>query len=249
MKDLSKTTYDFLKAAFQEDLGRGDVTSRLLIPRLARGVAVVVARGRGIFCGCEAARAVFKFSDPSLALLWKIHDGQSYASGQKLFEVKGNIQAVLAAERTALNFLGRLSGIATLTREFVKRVSQYGVEILDTRKTTPLWRKLEKYAVRTGGGKNHRMGLYDEIFIKENHRPFADFRRLQDQKGRFEIEVRNLKELRQALAWFPRVILFDNFSPSSLRRAVQEVRREKGRRIILEASGGVTPSTEVPKYA
>ena len=156
-----------------------------------------------------------------------------------MITLEGRVHSILKAERTALNFLGHLSGIAAETRRFVERVRKYRVKIFDTRKTLPLWRGLQKYAVRAGGGHNHRFGLWDEIFVKGNHRPCGDLSKLKHVPRKFVIEVRNLKELKQALTFRPRVILFDNFSPKALTRAVK-VARGADPKVILEASGGIT---------
>jgi nicotinate-nucleotide pyrophosphorylase (carboxylating) len=142
-------------------------------------------------------------------------------------------------ERTLLNFLGHLCGIASKTNAFVKKIRPYSTRILDTRKTTPLWRDLEKQAVLAGGGKNHRMGLYDAIFVKENHRPYGQLGQLRKFPHRFEIEVRDLREMVEALILRPAVILFDNFTPADLKKAVK-LARKANPKIILEASGGVT---------
>ncbi len=149
------------------------------------------------------------------------------------------MRSILRAERTVLNLLSHLCGVATRTRQFVEKVKKYPVFILDTRKTMPLWREAEKYAVKAGGGKNHRMGLYDAIFVKENHRPYGQLARLRQYAGKFEIEVRNLRELTEAFILRPRVILLDNFKPHLLREAVMLARKTHPE-IILEASGGVT---------
>lgn len=226
-----------LRAALKEDIGKGDVTSSLLILSSARGKAAVIARESGVFCGRDIARELFKITDPKLSVKFLISDGKSFKKGKTLFKITGRVQSILKAERTVLNLLGHLCGIASRTREFVKNAK--GVDILDTRKTTPLWRSFEKYAVKTGGGKNHRMGLYDAVFVKENHRRFGNLRKLFKLPRRYEIEVRNLRETVEAVALRPRVILFDNFSPALLKKAVKLVRAADSK-IILEASGGIT---------
>lgn len=236
---FSKQTYQHLRQALREDLGRGDLTSRLLIPAKQKAKAVVIARDQGIFCGTEVFRFIFHELDSRMKLRFSVKEGRAYRKNQALVQLEGNLRAMLAAERTALNLIGRLSGTATLTARFVQAVRPCGVKILDTRKTTPLWRELEKYAVVTGGGKNHRMGLYDAVFVKENHRVYSDLNRLKKYAGKFEIEVRHEKELNEALSLAPRVILFDNFSPPALKKAVQKVRSKKRKKVILEASGGI----------
>jgi nicotinate-nucleotide pyrophosphorylase (carboxylating) len=225
-----------LKAALAEDIGKGDITSELLIPEFTKGEAVILAREPGVFCGEAVTREVFRLADSKIKITFRKKDGQSFKKNGKLLEIKGPIHGILKGERVALNFLGHLCGIASKTQAFVRRAN--GVRILDTRKTTPLWRELEKYAVKCGGGSNHRMGLYDAIFVKENHRHFGNLSALKVHAKNFEIEVRNLREVTEALMLSPRVILFDNFSPDILKKAVSMVRRIHPK-IVLEASGGI----------
>jgi nicotinate-nucleotide pyrophosphorylase (carboxylating) len=236
---LSARTRSVIKLALEEDVGDRDLTSDVLIPRDEIGAAVVIAKESGIFCGAPVMRELFAVADPAVRLDFKVAEGGRFKKNQVVVGLRGRIRSILKVERTAINFLGHLSGIAGKARLFVKAVKRYPVIILDTRKTTPLLRELEKYAVRTGGARNHRMGLYDAILIKENHRPHADFSRLEPYKGNFEIEVRDLNELRDALKHSPRVILFDNFTPARLRGAIQLVRR-KNASVIIEVSGGIT---------
>lgn len=224
-----------LRAALKEDIGKGDVTSSLLIPASARGEAFVVAKENGVFCGEAVTRALFKMS--GVRVKFFVKDGAAFRKGQKLFKIEGRIHSILKTERVVLNLLGHLCGIALQTRKFVRKAK--GARILDTRKTTPLWRSLEKYAVRTGGGKNHRMGLYDAVFVKENHRRFGNLRKLFKIARGYEIEVRDLREAVEAVALRPRVILFDNFKTALLKKAVKLVRAADPK-IILEASGGIT---------
>ncbi len=236
---LTDKTRSLLKAALEEDIGSGDKTTDLLISKKARSKAVVIAREPGVFCGEPVAGELFRFIDPSVKVKLFVNEGEKFSKNKPVAEFEGPVSSILKVERTLLNFLGHLSGIATKTREFVSRVKKYPVFILDTRKTTPLWREMEKYAVRMGGGKNHRLGLYDRILIKENHRPYAEWKNLERFRGQFEIEVRSLKELKEALKLGPRIILFDNFSPAALHKAVQMTRHSHPE-IILEASGGIT---------
>ena len=260
---------DELKRALAEDISRGDVTSNLLIPKNAAGSAVIISREPGIFFGVEVARELFRIADPKLRARFFIQDGKNFPKNKKLIEIRGRVRSILKTERTVLNFLQHLSGISTQTRRFVEKVKKYRVKILDTRKTTPLWRELEKAAVKAGGGFNHRFSLADEIFVKENHRirgykgqrsliglrgskskivlkplqllkPFEPLRPFLRYPRRFIIEVRNLRELKEIAGKIkPRVILFDNFSPVQLKRAVAYARK-KDPRAILEASGGIT---------
>lgn len=226
-----------IHAALREDIGTGDITSRLLIPAKASGHAVILAKESGIFCGEQVVHEIFTAAGRKIKIRFLVKDGRRFSKGATLVKLHGPIRSILAAERTVLNFSGHLCGVATRTQEFVRRVRKYRVRILDTRKTTPLWRALEKKAVKCGGGWNHRMGLYDAIFVKENHRPYGDSTKLRNKS--FEIEVRNQRELTEALLLRPRVILFDNFKPSALKTAVAMARRYD-KRIVLEASGGVT---------
>lgn len=229
-----------IRQAFAEDLGGGDRTTDLLIPSSAHGQAKIVAREDGIFCGAPVLEEVFRAaSGGQVKLEFPIREGARFKKKSTVVKISGSVRGIVKGERTALNFLAHLSAIAAQTNRYVEAVKRYPVLILDTRKTTPLWRELEKYAVRCGGGKNHRMGLYDAVFVKENHRPYGDLSKLAKVRGHFEIEVRNQAELREALNYQPRVILFDNFTPSRLNQAVQLCRRISPE-TTLEASGGIT---------
>jgi len=265
-----KALRSLLRKALEEDIGRGDITTQTLIPRNQRGEAAIVAKEAGIFCGGEVAREVFRLRDPSLKIKLHKKESASVKKGQKVLTVKGRIASILEAERVALNFLGHLSGIATLTRAYVDKIRGTKAKIYDTRKTTPLLRSLEKYAVQCGGGENHRFGLWDEVLVKDNHwtalkqSPFADcfvsakvlWRILamtaRRRKIPIEVEVRSLKELAHLLegTFVPDRILLDNFSVRELKRAVlfvqgldRVLRTRYGirRRLPqLEASGGIT---------
>ncbi len=229
---------NLLRQALKEDIGKGDVTSRLLVPAKRRGRAAVIAREKGIFYGAEIVREIFRISG-GVTVRFFIKDGQAFRAGKTLFELNGRVRGILEGERTALNFLGHLCGVASKTKVFAEAAKKYGVKILDTRKTTTLLRSFEKKAVLAGGGMNHRMGLYDEIFVKENHRRYGSLEKLRRFPGKFEIEVRSLKEAAAAVKLKPRVILFDNFSPQALKKAAAYVRNQN-QKIILEASGGIT---------
>lgn len=257
---------NLLKQSLAEDLEKGDLTTQALIPRNERGEAWVVAKEPGVFCGGDVAREVFRLRDNSLEVSLLVKEGAPIKKNTQVLKVKGRAGSILEAERVALNFLGKLSGIATLTQKFAKKVRGTKAQIFDTRKTTPLWRELEKYAVRTGGGNNHRSGLWDEVLVKDNHwsvlhnilndtqcRYFSKkLRPLQKKDIPIEVEVRNLKELAHLLqgTFIPDRILLDNFSVKELRRAVlfaegffQVLRsryRIKRKKPELEASGGVT---------
>ncbi len=245
---LTRQIQGFIRRALREDLGSGDLTSRALIPPGVWIRGAIVSRDRYILCGLPVAIAVFRLSDSRIRCRPRAGDGDAIEQGQNVLEVEGPARGILAAERTALNFLQRLTGIATLTHRFVRAVGRRATRILDTRKTTPGWRVLEKYAVRCGGGTNHRMRLDDGILIKDNHRrvwqqmrrgTLADAVRLARRhypRLPIEIEVESLEELRDALAGNPDWILLDNFRPHVLRRCVAITRR----RAPLEASGGIT---------
>ena len=253
-------TRSLIRAALREDLGTGDLTTRTLVPRGMRGEALIHAKEAGIFCGGAVAAEVFRLRDRTLKIKLLKKEGARVKKGTSVLIVKGRIASILEAERTALNFLGHLSGIATLTRSYVDKVRGTGAKIYDTRKTLPLWRELEKYAVKCGGGANHRFGLFDEVLVKDNHwaalqsalRMTWALRLLAMTKKRrkipVEIEVRNLKELAHLLegTFVPDRVLLDNFSVRELKRAVLFVHRKTvgARRAVplLEASGGINLS-------
>ncbi|HTU23571.1 MAG TPA: carboxylating nicotinate-nucleotide diphosphorylase [Gemmataceae bacterium] len=241
--------------AVEEDLdATGDVTSQILIPAERIGMAVLVARQPGVLAGLPAAELTFALVDPTLIMESVRPDGSSVQAGDRLAVVSGRIHSILTGERTALNFVQHLSGIATHTRRFVDAVAGLAVKILDTRKTTPGWRLLEKYAVRQGGGHNQRLGLYDGILIKDNHLaalareadPITEAVRLA--RGKYgtslplEIEVDTLAQLDAALKALPDMVLLDNMRLSELREAVGR-RNAVAPGVLLEASGGVTLAT------
>ncbi len=234
--------------ALAEDLGRaGDVTAQACIPEGSRMRAVFAARNPGVLAGIDCIRLTVLAMDPEAGIDLKLRDGDAFQTGAVLAEVEADARAFLAAERTALNLLGRLCGIATLTRAYVDAVAGTGARIADTRKTTPGLRALEKHAVVCGGGVNHRFGLDDAILIKDNHVAVCGgvaeaIRRARSAAGhlmKVEVEVDGLDQLDAALAEGPDVIMLDNFTLSMLREAVA---RTAGR-IVLEASGGVTLET------
>ncbi|HBY08660.1 MAG TPA: carboxylating nicotinate-nucleotide diphosphorylase, partial [Chloroflexi bacterium] len=223
-------------------LGPGDATSEAIIPAEAQMQAQIVAKQVGIIAGLDVAQAVFLQIDPQIRFETLVGEGQRVQSGAVLAKISGPARALLTAERTALNFLGRISGIATFTREFVEAVAGTGAVILDTRKTAPGLRLIDKLAVQLGGGQNHRMGLYDMILIKDNHIDFAGslpeaVRRARSGNPNLEIEVetRTLEEVSAALGLGVERILLDNMSLDQMRAAVQLT----GGRAKLEASGNV----------
>jgi len=241
-----------VRAALAEDFGRGgDVTSAALIPADAKLSAVFAARADGRMAGLACARLAIAALDPEARFEPAVADGDDFAQGAELARVEANARALLAAERVALNFLGRLAGIATLTRAYVRETAWTKARIVCTRKTTPGLRVLEKYAVRCGGGQNHRFGLDDAILIKDNHiaalaahqTPIAEaVARAKAAAGhlmKVEIEVDSLDQLDEALRARPDVVMLDNFGLDDLAEAV---RRTAGA-VVLEASGGVTLPT------
>jgi nicotinate-nucleotide pyrophosphorylase (carboxylating) len=252
------TIDEIISKSLEEDLGSGDHTSLATIPAGARGRSKLLIKEEGILSGADIARKVFRQVDPSLEFEPVLPDGSVVKPGDIAFYISGSSRSILAGERLALNFMQRMSGIATATSKLAKLTEGTGARILDTRKTTPLLRELEKMAVVTGGGQNHRMGLYDMIMIKDNHVDFAggisnaidavqDYLRLKVEGVRLkiEIEVRNFDELRQVIekGGVDRVML-DNFSVADLAKAVRMV----GGRFETEASGGITAQT-IRQYA
>jgi nicotinate-nucleotide pyrophosphorylase (carboxylating) len=244
-----------IELALTEDLGTiGDLTAQVTIPAQALGAVRYVARSAGVVAGLPVVELVA--SRFGLLDRWRplVADGAEVAPGTVLARLSGPMRDLLALERTSLNFLQRLSGVASLTARFVAAVESTRASILDTRKTTPGWRFLEKYAVRCGGGKNHRIGLYDAVLIKDNHlawlAPQGDpiHRAVQAARSRVapgtvvEIEVDNLDQLSQALECGPDIILLDNLGPEALREAVRR-RDAQAPDILLEASGGVNLAT------
>ncbi|MBM4062798.1 MAG: carboxylating nicotinate-nucleotide diphosphorylase [Planctomycetes bacterium] len=259
--DHAATVRACVRAALAEDLGRADlsvdadVTSRLSVPAGVRGRARLFAKARGVLAGVDCAVAAFMLLDPAARVDVRLHDGAALQPGALVFEVAADMRALLAAERTALNFVQRLSGVATRTRAFVDAVAGTGARILDTRKTTPGLRLLEKAAVVAGGGHNHRIGLYDQVLLKENHFGFARpmaygevvRRCVTGQRASVIAEARTVAEALAAVAGGAAVVLLDNFVPGAeLRAAVAAVREAAlaaGRTVEVEASGGVDLGT------
>ena len=237
--------------ALEEDIGSGDITTESIVPQDAAARARIVAKEEGILAGIEVAAEVFRTLDPATGFEAKAGDGDAVAPGKSIATIEGNASALLKGERTALNFLQRLSGIATLTRKFVDAVAGTGAKIYDTRKTTPGWRSLEKHAVACGGGTNHRMGLYDAVLIKENHIAIArekdkgikelieGVRKKVGPDLFLQIEARNLEEVAKCLSAAPDCILLDNMSTAEMQQAVL-MGKKTNDRVLFEASGGVT---------
>ena len=238
---------EIIAQALAEDIGDGDHTTLSTIPAGTTGRAQLLIKENGILCGIEVARKVFHQVDPALKMETFLQDGAMVQKGDIAFIVSGKTASILQSERLVLNFMQRMSGIATATRQLTDLVKDLPVKLLDTRKTTPLLRQLEKYAVRTGGGGNHRMGLYDMIMIKDNHVDYAggiapaidrvqDYLKKNDRQLKIEIEVRNFAELDLALqhGGIDRIML-DNFGIPDLKKAVDLI----AGRYETEASGGI----------
>lgn len=240
-----------VKTALAEDLGSGDVTSRATVPVRMTFSVVMRAREPLIVAGIAFAETAFRELSRSVRVKRLARDGQAIKAGAGLLEISGSARAILSAERVALNFVQRLSGVATLTGTFVKAIAGSRTQILDTRKTTPGWRRFEKYAVACGGGRNHRIGLFDMVLIKDNHlaalreaRPNAVAAAVQRARAKFprlkvEVEADTLAQVKQAVAAGADIILLDNMSNAELRRAVKLI----SGRAQTEASGGVNLKT------
>ena len=241
-----------VRAALAEDLGRaGDLTGQACIPADARMDGVFAARKAGVAAGVDAVRIAMRMLDAEAVVETLVTDGQAFGAGAALVRVQAKARALLAAERTALNILGRMCGIATLTRAYVEAVKGTQARIIDTRKTTPGLRALEKHAVACGGGMNHRFGLDDAVLIKDNHVAVCGgvgpaVRRARVHVGhlvKIEVEVDSLDQLDQALVERPDVVMLDNFSLAALHEAVERAKTSPFGRPVLEASGGVTLET------
>jgi len=244
---LHPRTDHLIDLALEEDAGLGDVTSRAIFPDRHRSRAFIEARHELVPAGLEVAARVFTRVDPHLKVTLAARDGDRVKSGGVVLRVAGPTASLLTAERTALNFLQRLSGVATLTRRFVDAAAGTGVRIVDTRKTTPGWRALEKYAVRCGGGHNHRSSLGEHVLIKDNHiaaagslaRAVTLARAAAPHLAKIEVEAGSLAEVRAARRAGAEVILLDNLTPALIRQAVAII----GGRAIVEVSGGIRLET------
>jgi len=260
---------EIVQLAIKEDIGAGDITSKIFIPEGSESEGILIAKETGIIAGLPVARYVLSQIDKDLLLTVNIEDGSRVEKGSVIASVKGLTLSLLSAERLVLNFLQRLSGIATATNRFAEKVRGYKTQILDTRKTTPGWRYLEKYAVKTGGGANHRMGLYDQILIKDNHLKIMEsekengdisslVRKAREQiadEVLIEVEVEDLCQIKDVMDAGVDIILFDNMVPSKTSEAVEMVkefensrRAGTGRTILTEASGNITVKN-VEEYA
>ena len=249
---LSPAAYKSLVAmAIREDVGRGDITAKTTVGSKVHGRAVILSKGHGVLAGMPVALEVFRQVDRRIKPVKPWKDGRKLEPGDRIMEVHGPAGSILAAERASLNFLQRLSGIATATNILAARIKGTRAKVFDTRKTIPGYRGLDKYAVRVGGGVNHRDGLYDQILLKENHfvAAAADglsfaavIRQAKKRAGRWyliEVETETLEQFRLALAEQADIIMLDEFSLANMRKAVAEAKSRRPRP-ILEASGGIT---------
>jgi len=227
---------ELVAAALKEDIGKGDITTEACVFQKRNAKARIIAKQCGIIAGLEIARAVFEILDNKIKFKSLIKDGIEVKKGNVIAELSGPVTPILAGERTALNFLQRLSGIATLTREYVEKVKPYRARILDTRKTTPGLRDIEKYAVSVGGGQNHRMGLYDMVLIKDNHLKIENknikelvqsVRKKIPKNVKIEIEVENLSQVKEAFQSEVDIIMLDNMNIQTIKKAVSLIQNSK----------------------
>lgn len=248
MLTFNEQLHHLIEAGLQEDIGDGDHSTLSVIPADARGKAVLKIKQPGTVAGMQVAEAVFRYKEPSIQFTALKKDGDSMEAGENAFEVTASIHTILQCERLVLNCMQRMSGIATLTRQYTDRLKGYATRLLDTRKTTPGFRLLEKEAVRIGGGHNHRMGLYDMIMLKDNHIDYCGglekaieraWLYVQQVKPglKIEVETRSLDDVKKVMA-FGKVdrIMLDNFTPEMLSQALKMINRT----IETEASGGIT---------
>jgi len=243
---------DIVKRALAEDIGKGDITVKLLFPKGGKVQAVISADDTGVICGVDIACLVFKLLDNNIRFIPRVKDGARVSKGQIVAKIYGRASSILTGERVALNFLGLLSAIATRTNKFVSKIKGYKVKVMDTRKTIPGLRELEKYAVRVGGGYNHRFGLDEMVLIKENHlMAFSPgcsvwsikkvIKTVKENKKRnlkLEIEVKNLRELKQALKANPGIVMLDNMSVKQVKKAVA-ARDKLNPKLKIEVSGNI----------
>ena len=236
---------ELVTVALREDIGEGDITTEACFPKKRNAKARIIAKQRGIIAGLRIAKIVFKTIDNKINFKSLVKDGTEVKKGDVLAEISGHITSILAGERTALNFLGRLSGIATLTKEYVEKVKPYKARIFDTRKTTPGLRDIEKYAVSVGGGQNHRTGLYDMVLIKDNHLKIGNKNikeLVQSVRGKIpknvkiEIEAENLPQVKEALQSEVDIIMLDNMNIQTIKKAISLVKNLSE----IEISGNVS---------
>jgi len=244
MKLTKEKVFPIIISALKEDIGSGDITSSVLFEKDISILAHIIAKEECVLAGMDIARWVFDAVDEKIAFTALCKDGDRVKKGKRIMSVKGSAKNILAAERTVLNFLGHLSGVATFTAEFVNEVKGTAAKIYDTRKTIPGLRELEKYAVVMGGGFNYRIGLWDEIMIKDNHLEVMGLKAVGKSIAAFknrgykniEVEVGNIAEFKEALEAGADIIMLDNMKPEDIKKAVK---LRKGLKIILEASGGI----------
>ena len=245
-----------IRGALKEDIGRGDITSSIVIPPGFKVSACIYFKEDGVLCGADIAETVFSLLSADIRIKVNAKDGDFIEKGKAIIYLEGPANAILSGERVALNFLGHLSGIATKTRMYADKLKPFNVMLMDTRKTTPNLRILEKYAVKSGGGHNHRFGLFDQVLIKDNHlailkrnsknkiKPFIesavkDARKKVTKNVKVEIEISNLEEFKKVLSSNPDIIMLDNMPPAVIKEAVI-LRNTHKPKILLEASGGIT---------
>lgn len=242
--DISlRTIRDLLDMSLKEDIGSGDITSDLVVPADKMAKGIILSKSEGIVAGLDIAGEIFRLLDPEVVFSKLTFDGGQVHCGQELATVEGSARSMLTAERTALNFLQRLSGIATATSMYVRAASGYRAKIIDTRKTTPGLRVLEKYAVRVGGGYNHRFGLYDAVLIKDNHiaaaggvtKAVTSARKIMPHTMKIEVEAKSLDQVQEAVDSGADIIMLDNMDVNTMTEAVKLING----RAIVEASGGI----------
>ncbi|MDP3787003.1 MAG: carboxylating nicotinate-nucleotide diphosphorylase [Candidatus Omnitrophota bacterium] len=243
-----KEVFEAVRRALAEDIGRGDITTAAVFPKPETVRAEIIAKEPGVIAGISVSMAAFKLLNPKIKFMPLIQDGKTFGANAVISFVEGDVRSILSAERSALNFLSRLSGIATLTSQFVNKIRPYKTKIMDTRKTTPGLRLLEKYAVTAGGGYNHRLGLHDQVLIKDNHLKAVDYdwavlchtiRKYKKRCVKTEVEISNLKELKEAIKLTPDIIMLDNMGIKEIKAAVKLLRSLRSD-IKLEVSGGVS---------
>lgn len=239
--------HKIINSALKEDVGCGDITTSVLFHDPIAITAEIIANEKGVVCGLPLLDTIFNILDKRTAVIKKVKEGSTVGRGRVICAIKGDARKILTGERVALNFLSRLSGIATLTRRYADKIKPYKVKIMDTRKTTPGLRMLEKYAVRIGGGHNHRMGLWDQVLIKDNHlkimkrkidlqKSIIEIRKKVKKGIKIEAEVETLAEFKKIINARPDIILLDNMSVPDIKRAVK---LRQGHKTLLEVSGGV----------
>lgn len=254
---------DIVQLAIQEDIGKGDITSEIFIPKNSKSEGIFMAKEDGIIAGLPVVKYVLSQIDNNLLFTSNVEEGSRTNNGTIIANVKGSTLSILSAERLVLNFLQRLSGIATLTNKFVEKVKAYKTQIMDTRKTTPGWRYLEKYAVKVGGGTNHRAGLYDQILVKDNHIKimekvqkkengiFAELvneaRKQTDDGVLIEVEIEDSKHIKDLVDAGVDIIMFDNMEASQISEAVEKVKEYErlqnattAKTVLTETSGNIT---------